>query len=184
VCFKEDVKRSQFIKKRVSQARGGPIRDMKLKAKEEEEHLYYGLGGNVIHLRLNKATENHLYNWNAITAFQHSSPLVIDFSFFANMTNKKHLKSLIWNEISNSYTWNRVARTPYALHFTNVTPEIEEMLVQVFQTDIMAPDFPALVSRHVSCRETTLCRRSPGRTTSICSTRTGSSTSPPTPGTI
>lgn len=109
-------------------------------------HLYYGLGGNVIQLRLNKATELHRNNWNAIRAFQHSTPLVIDFSYYNQMTNFRHARSMIQTEIKNVFSWNREARTPYALHFTNVTPEVEEELNKVLSFDVRAPDSPILVT--------------------------------------
>ena len=99
--------------------------------KEAEKHIYYGLSGNVIHLRLKnmqqkhfyyresgsiiylrltKQTENQHYNWKAVSAFVNSTPLVIDFSYFSQMDSKKHIKSLVYNEIVNAYTFNRTAR--------------------------------------------------------------------------
>ena len=64
----------------------------------------------MIHLRLTKQTENHLYNWNAVSAFVNSTPLVVDFSYFSQMDSKKHIKSLVFKEIVNAYTFNRTSR--------------------------------------------------------------------------
>lgn len=144
---KDHTKRRELIKKRAMATSGVMVKKQRGEEKKEaQKHIYYGLGGNVIHLRLTKQTENHHYNWKAVSALANSTPLVIDFSYFAQMDSKRHIKSLIYNEIVNAYTFNRTARSPYALHLTNVTPEMEQMLDQAFMTSVRAADFPITVT--------------------------------------
>lgn len=135
------------MKKRAMSAAGEVVKHQRQEEKREsEKHIYYGLSGNMIHLRLTKQTENNLYNWKAVSAFVNSTPLVIDFSYFSQMDSRRHIKSLVYNEIVNAYTFNRTSRSPYALHLTNVTPEMEKMLDQAFMTSVRAPDFPIQVT--------------------------------------
>jgi len=145
---KEEARRREFIKKRAS-ARGGKallaLHEVE-KEEKEKEHIYYGLGANVIHLRLNRTTENAFYNWNAYRAFLHSTPLVIDLSFFHKMRNKAHIKSLFYSELRNAMVFNRRALEPYALHFTNVTPEIQQILSDSFTVDCQSTELPVVVT--------------------------------------
>ena len=145
---KEEARRREFVKKRAS-ARGGKallaLHEVE-KEEKEKEHIYYGLGANVIHLRLNRTTENAFYNWNAYRAFLHSTPLVIDLSFFHKMRNKAHIKSLFYSELRNAMVFNRRALEPYALHFTNVTPEIQQILSDSFTVDCQSTELPVVVS--------------------------------------
>merc|ERR1712112_128405 len=63
------------------------------------------------------------------------------------MKNKRHLKSLLYREIQNAYGLNRNHPSPYALHFTNVTPEIEAILQHVMSIpDLRAPELPIQVT--------------------------------------
>lgn len=144
---KDHVRRRELMKKRAMSAAGEVVKHQRQEEKREsEKHIYYGLSGNMIHLRLTKQTENNLYNWKAVSAFVNSTPLVIDFSYFSQMDSRRHIKSLVYNEIVNAYTFNRTSRSPYALHLTNVTPEMEKMLDQAFMTSVRAPDFPIQVT--------------------------------------
>jgi len=144
---KDHMRRRELIRRRAAAASGEVVKQQRVEEKKEaEKHLYYGLGGNIIHIRLTKQTENHLYNWNAVSAFANSTPLVIDFSYFSQMDSRKHIKSLVFKEIVNAYTFNRTARSPFALHLTNVNPEMEKMLDQAFMASVSAPDFPIQVT--------------------------------------
>ena len=145
--IKESERRNDLIKKRMSRARRVVAVEQVKKDKEKEGgHIYYGLGANVIHIRLNKARVLHQENWNAIRAFQYSTPLIIDFSYFKEMKSQKHIKSMIFKEIQNAYSWNREARTPYALHFTNVTPELEQWLEQSLMIDVRCQLLQRIIS--------------------------------------
>ena len=145
---KEEARRREFVKKRAN-ARGGmalsKLHEVE-KEEKEKEHIFYGLGANVIHLRLNKITENKWDNWNAYRAFIHSTPLVIDLSFFHQMKNRAHIKSLFYTELRNAMVFNRRALEPHALHFTNATPEIQEMLSDSFTVDCQSAELPVVVS--------------------------------------
>ena len=65
------------------------------------------------------------------------------FNFFWNHTQQPVLNI---TQIRNPEGFKCDTSSPYALHLTNVTPEMEMMLDQAFMTSVRAGDFPIQVT--------------------------------------
>ena len=123
-----DREKTDRIKKRRKQYFEKDAKNLKQEQSENCNHIFYGLGHNTIFLRLNEmAIRNHA-NWNAIREYQLGNPLVVDFSYMSKLKNKKFLKKLIFNETALAVLNNKVADTPFALHFTGVSPDLREIM--------------------------------------------------------
>ena len=121
-----------------------------VKRKQEEidncSHIYYGLGHNTINLRLNDSTVDKHHNWSAWRQFILGQPLVVDFSYLSNLKSYKHIKSMIRQEAAHSVKFNREAKTPFALHFTGVSPEVQEIMNSHFCLDNAGNSFPVEIT--------------------------------------
>jgi len=122
----------KLMKQRKSNYIGESLKEQRKENIDNCDHIYYGLGNNCIHMRLSEKTVRTQLNWNSIREFQFGSPLVIDFSYLSQIKSKKHIKTLIHNEATLAVNLNREARTPFALYFTGVSPEVREIMDQAF----------------------------------------------------
>jgi len=130
---KEQRKISSFTKRRKSQFYEDYHKEQRKEEEANEKHIFYGLGANTIHLRMNDKTVDRMGNWNAIREFHEwGQPLVIDLSFTTLYRQKaEYVKSFFQQEIPNSYHNNRSAETPFQLHLTGVSEQSREKVKKI-----------------------------------------------------
>ncbi|XP_040579505.1 mitochondrial ribonuclease P protein 1 homolog [Lepeophtheirus salmonis] len=129
LATKEFQEHTSTIKKR-SRSLSSPelIAQLKLERTKDiqDGKIVYGLGHNSLLLRyLGKYMDVNL-NWNTIREFDpiNGSPLVIDLSFLKTL-KEKHARSFIHSELFYGISWNKNARSPYAIHLTEFDPSCE-----------------------------------------------------------
>jgi len=110
-----------------------------------EKHLYYGLGENSLMLRTTDQKFRDTLNWSAVREFVHGVPLIIDSSYMAEHKIHKNVRSLVFNEYKNAQSFNRESVSPFALHFTDVSPQVEKMMIQAMP-GVMNPEYHSLVT--------------------------------------
>jgi len=114
------VKQSlDLVKKRVRQSKIPDGRLAHKKQIEEEKHIFYGLAGNSIHLRVLNKELTEQDDWKVIREF-HSwgQPLVIDLNFVKNLTYQAAM-SLMDREIPMGLHINRSMSEPLAVYITS-----------------------------------------------------------------
>jgi len=106
------------------------------KAKEErhkkakEAEIFYGLGYNTIHIRHNKQTLSSIYDWHAIREnHEWGIPLLIDLSHTSNYKLNRSRYTSIINELRNATSVNKMAKTPFQLHITDVQLDVTPRLI-------------------------------------------------------
>ena len=132
--------------KRHRQSRHAPGVKRKQEEVENCKHIYYGLGHNTINLRLNDNTVDKYHNWSAWRQFILGQPLVVDFSYLSQIKSHKHIKSMVRQEAAHAVKFNREARTPFALYFTGVTPEVQEIMIDQLSLDCEGNSFPVEIT--------------------------------------
>ena len=131
ITYLNDVwfkKNKETIRKRKVQVHHPEKVNQKKEDMETCEHLYYGLGGNIIQLRIAEEHFRRFYNWQGVREFSIGTPLVVDFSYVKNIQSKRHVKGVIGKEANLAIHNNRSSHAPFALHFTGVEPELREKM--------------------------------------------------------
>jgi len=121
-------KHKETIRKRKNTANKAGATNKKKQEMEECEHIYYGLGGNIIQLRINDDHMKRFYNWQGVREFSIGTPLVVDFSYLKNIKSNKNVKGVIDREANLAIQHNKTSHAPFALHFTGVNPELKEKM--------------------------------------------------------
>lgn len=96
---------------------------------ESTDHLYYGLGQNTIHMRIetNKFDLWGNYKHCREIMSEWHQPLVIDFQWIKKM-QLSGMNTLL-TELSYAISFNRLAQQPYALHLSSLDfPKFEDKL--------------------------------------------------------
>jgi len=121
-------KNKDTIRKRKTQMHHPEKKNQKKEDMKTCEHLYYGLGANIIQLRLGEDHFRRYYNWQGIREFNIGTPLVVDFSYIKDLHSKRHVKGVINKEANLAIHHNRSSHAPFALHFTGVEPDLREKM--------------------------------------------------------
>ncbi|KAF5295340.1 hypothetical protein FQR65_LT01530 [Abscondita terminalis] len=81
----------------------------------------YELGGNSFLLRIYDSTMNQMYNNRLIQAMQYGQKLVVDCSFYEEMTTRENLNCA--KQLMLLFAENRMNDEPFDLHYCNTSKE-------------------------------------------------------------
>ncbi|RXG68313.1 Mitochondrial ribonuclease P protein 1-like protein [Armadillidium vulgare] len=134
-------------KKLKDKTRKENVKELKRQKLEErinsrpEGHIEYGLWKNTMFAKNNDAHFKTLLNHKLINAMIFNQPLVIDMGFFDHM-ERREISSLS-EQISNSFSCNRLSSDPFNLTLCNIDFESQKFQsIQKQMPNILSPSFP------------------------------------------
>ena len=137
---------AEVLRKRRSQFIESSEINKKVQSAADCNHIFYGLGHNAIHIRLSESTIKKHMDWQAMREYQIGNPLVVDFSYLSKLKSQQHVKKMIHNEATYAIQYNKTAITPFALHFTGVTSNIQESMERAFLMKLDKSNVPVEIT--------------------------------------
>lgn len=113
------IKVREIIKKRIRQKQGRDKKAERLKEQEVSDHLIYGLGQNIIFMRIDSRQISPIEDWRVMRELMPwGQPLIIDLQFM-NAMNLRQARSLMQREIVYGLNRNKQAKEPFAIYLTS-----------------------------------------------------------------
>ncbi|KAB7494199.1 Mitochondrial ribonuclease P protein 1-like protein, partial [Armadillidium nasatum] len=104
-------------------------------------HIEYGLWKNTMFAKSNNVHFKTLLNYKLVNAMIFNQPLVIDMDFFDHM-ERREISSLS-EQLSNSFSCNRLSSDPFNLTLCNVDFESQKFQsIHKQMPNIISPSFP------------------------------------------
>ena len=145
---KHNCRIADYIKKRIRQAGASENIIQKREEITANKHIHYGLGGNTLYFRIQRAALEWPDKNKTIREFHEwGQPLVLDLSFMKQMSFQQ-VKSLFYRELAFAFKANENSPEPFAIHLTSYDPNCDRcsILTKAIK-NIMEDDSTVLVTK-------------------------------------